>query len=824
MARPLLGHLRQMLLLPSTPSQDTMAFKQRDGRPEFISFLAPYLCLPTTDSFSYLGECSFYEFPKHRGWMLHYHESHDIPKDVRPYRDRLPRIPQDLVQSRPYSALTLQCYRIESGGNMAPLQDEISFLQEWPFFSVLFNVSSICGLSIDIAKEFLVEADTPGHKLHVSTAALNGLEHRWLESARSQVSTEEFQSRMHQLRLLVNYIASFYYSSDDHGGIDARGMLNYPQYKILLTIQTILRVVVRTLKASGVFSDEEVRALGFSALYLPFSAEDLCDVARTELLQQGWCQSEVAMLSTITREQGEYLFFATPLDRPRTTHDGCSIVRCLTSKIDETTYQTAHVTAECTCSHTKVNVDDLVTVLEKGEIPIVLISDDLELSIVSGCPFIAISHVWSHGLGNPFQNSLPICQIRRLRDHVSHLCINYPELNIATENNSYAVWIDTLCIPVARHLASYRTKAIHLLGRTFTDTTVLVLDRELEALDSRQTSVLEQSLRICCSGWMRRLWTLQEGMLSGELFIQLNHVAVRLTRPLQINLDDGPMFDQTSNGFLTIRYKHLISAMQYRLTSKMQDEPLILATLMGLDVGEILAAPDRMAQFHILMRKLPADLIFVDLHGKTLQHPPFQWAPSTLLESEIQDFAKYTEYPLAECDEDGLHVVYGGFIFTTDVVEGEKRPSGLVQKVFSIRDRRQGNRYRLTLKQKSAGSVEWPQQPALIVNRDVALLVDIIEDDWVQNEGSYAVQGEATVTVVAYAEFESLDGDKRLAEDEIPEFEGDFLRSWRSWCITRKAASNKGYKTPMRPRTHMYFGNQPKAPDGYCWIDHEFLS
>lgn len=33
---------------------------------------------------------------------------------------------------------------------------------------------------------------------------------------------------------------------------------------------------------------------------------------------------------------------------------------------------------------------------------------------VTGKPFVAISHVWSHGLGIPISNSLPSCQVEHL--------------------------------------------------------------------------------------------------------------------------------------------------------------------------------------------------------------------------------------------------------------------------------------------------------------------------------------------------------------------------------------------------------------------------
>jgi len=56
---------------------------------------------------------------------------------------------------------------------------------------------------------------------------------------------------------------------------------------------------------------------------------------------------------------------------------------------------------------------------------------------------------------------------------------------------------------------------------------VLVLDSELEVA-SIDTSPEELLMRISCCGWMRRLWTLQEGALAKELFFQFKERAAMI--------------------------------------------------------------------------------------------------------------------------------------------------------------------------------------------------------------------------------------------------------------------------------------------------------
>jgi hypothetical protein len=73
--------------------------------------------------------------------------------------------------------------------------------------------------------------------------------------------------------------------------------------------------------------------------------------------------------------------------------------------------------------------EDVIRILDKGEIPVITLtprhqpdgSRSLDLRVNSGGvillnTFIAISHVWSDGLGNPRENSLPFCPLEYMYD------------------------------------------------------------------------------------------------------------------------------------------------------------------------------------------------------------------------------------------------------------------------------------------------------------------------------------------------------------------------------------------------------------------------
>lgn len=53
-----------------------------------------------------------------------------------------------------------------------------------------------------------------------------------------------------------------------------------------------------------------------------------------------------------------------------------------------------------------------------------------------------------------------------------------------------------------------------------------MLDQYLENVKNRDMTEFEQCLRIVCTGWARRLWTLQEGILAKTTFFQFGDGAI----------------------------------------------------------------------------------------------------------------------------------------------------------------------------------------------------------------------------------------------------------------------------------------------------------
>jgi hypothetical protein len=176
---------------------------------------------------------------------------------------------------------------------------------------------------------------------------------------------------------------------------------------------------------------------------------------------------------------------------------------------------------------------------------------------------------------------------------------------------------------------------------------VLVLDSFMLTARSQGASDLEIALRIICSGWSRRLWTLQEGVLARRLCVQFGDGSVNLDA-----IRSSLASDEKWREYTTVCYNldeirgawqrkadlvksgqfldYASAALRFRATSVATDEALCLATLAGLDMEKILAEKpkERMKKVWSLL-PIPAKIVFRT--GDTLDEAGFCWAPSSLL-------------------------------------------------------------------------------------------------------------------------------------------------------------------------------------------------
>ncbi|KAF2838380.1 hypothetical protein M501DRAFT_1017392 [Patellaria atrata CBS 101060] len=243
------------------------------------------------------------------------------------------------------------------------------------------------------------------------------------------------------------------------------------------------------------------------------------------------------------------------LDQPRVSHAACaSNPRCVANHVDFCNYETRHISDGCRCSHISVSREEIIRIIQSGGTPLVSLrrsasSGELECHIEKQTVrsrYVAISHVWADGLGNPQANSLPKCQLVLLQKHLQNLpvarsdtamiigglCFDLERWSASyqREDSCPLFWMDTLCIPVGDEktdVTEVKMKAINRMASIYAGAfQVLVLDSSLLRCRSQSTSATEILGRIICSSWQSRSWTLQEGVLGRECVFQFADAAV----------------------------------------------------------------------------------------------------------------------------------------------------------------------------------------------------------------------------------------------------------------------------------------------------------
>ncbi|KAL4800362.1 hypothetical protein BDV19DRAFT_352862 [Aspergillus venezuelensis] len=251
------------------------------------------------------------------------------------------------------------------------------------------------------------------------------------------------------------------------------------------------------------------------------------------LSEAGWCAAEIAKLKRET--DCSTRFYLSRIDRTGLgkDHSRCTASGgCMAHQIYEPAYRTRH-RPDCKgdemCWSLGPKVEEVVKVIGDGGYPLVNLHENgREVEVCAAGEgsrdpiYVTISHVWSDGLGNPHDNTIPYCQIAYIQGLVDSL---YTDPN-STSPRPVKFWLDTLCIPVADEYSKYRKLAINRMNNTFRGSEkTLALDNSLMAQDTSMDWV-EMNMRIKYCPWVTRAWTLLEGRVGKELLFQFKSGAV----------------------------------------------------------------------------------------------------------------------------------------------------------------------------------------------------------------------------------------------------------------------------------------------------------
>lgn len=223
----------------------------------------------------------------------------------------------------------------------------------------------------------------------------------------------------------------------------------------------------------------------------------------------------------------DVIYYITALKWLRDTrkHIKCNAEQCVAFQVLDTKYSTKHVESCKGCPMIGPDVQQTELIRK------ILQHDGISLIQIIGCgkespvrfdivkaperEYIAISHVWSDGLGNPQMNEIHQCQLKRL-GQVTAQC--------SGGDSPLPFFLDTICVLLEKSL---RKLAIQRLKRTYKMAKdVLVLDSQLQKTsieifsNAPEFALKEAAIRILNSVWMQRLWTFQEGRVAGNLKYQ----------------------------------------------------------------------------------------------------------------------------------------------------------------------------------------------------------------------------------------------------------------------------------------------------------------
>ena len=292
-----------------------------------------------------------------------------------------------------------------SNGEPFDAAEKVAFLQSWSFFGLLYEISRLCDLDINIEKAFLEEDG-----FIVSTTNINGLPKRWFDSVRE---TKGLGDKGFMEKIIYTARQAALTLTAEREAYTPRKTYKYSYTQSQSRVYQSLDIAVRAVglflltyqyHSSGFSAEEsegwaQMRVVKSLNRHPDFekvirgeieSLSDLADEVRDELLRHGWCPSDTFLL-----DDEEVLYASLFERRALRDHSECNDSLCVAYQTDEATYRTRHVGDECKCDFHAIPTEALVDCLKKGIIPKIMVTEDLEVKVVAEdhLSYIALSHV-----------------------------------------------------------------------------------------------------------------------------------------------------------------------------------------------------------------------------------------------------------------------------------------------------------------------------------------------------------------------------------------------------------------------------------------------
>lgn len=556
-----------------------------------------------------------------------------------------------------------------------PERQTLAFLQSFLFFGALESAYSCSFASVDfvVSRDGIQFLDTSELRNFLECFALSFKEK--VNRDQDLAAAAYFNIR-ETLKVFRGWSTFLQTASLFVPDIDAAVMSEFDK------VYAALNVLGETIQESSKACKsclKDISPAQMASSSIPQYGWEICDrnerFYRNRLKERGWCPS---LYTDIIRLGLSTLQVASVLDSgDARNHTNCKNQLCIASNIDLETYELQHREKDCKCSTIPLPVEHMKRILHNGKIPLIngaYIMDegakpeDRVVQWEPGVKFLTFSHVWSDGLGSTTEKGLPRCQMEFLWSHAIGVQSGMSDLC-----DKALFWIDALCIPEDDSL---RKRAIGLMAEIFENSSVtIVLDSNLTEFDFQGRSAEEVMLRLALAPWNRRLWTLQEGLLSRNLFYQMSRAVVSSAALLAAAEDSVPTaaitfptralarfhaFDKRESFRKETKYTlgTIVNMLHGRTSSKPSDETLAIAALVRRDPSELysLAGEARMGAFFRLLRKVNQDILFFS--RDRLAEKGLRWAPKTFLTQECRSI--HEDPPDCVICKDGL---MGDFLF-----------------------------------------------------------------------------------------------------------------------------------------------------------------
>ena len=403
--------------------------------------------------------------------------------------------------------------------------------QEWLYFELLHGF-----LDRKINPQELSKPDPHNGQRLLDSTALPDLLAHWTSNVRSLQSDIRLYAEGKVLSLLEKVVIE----CKNLGSIQEAA----PVSLAILVLADTLAKAVLSLRNSEDYQLYETWSTGPHAFL------------RERMLANHWCPFQ------INRFVDEYtptaMYYLSSLPRLATfggvDHDQCLETQCRTTSVDPRSYEPRHAD-DCqnnrrSCNMLGVDAKDVASIIEMGSVPLIMLDESpegqMKLTVVKSHPglrYVALSHVWSGGLGNVNANCMRSCQLYRVQQMLNKIRENGDDdldRNLGIRKFEAAslflrmlcglklppeqpilLWMDTLCVPVGPEWSKAYRMAIAQMAQIYVEAQcVLVLDPELEKLNHKDLPDHQVFATVLCSSWNARSWTFQEASMARTFYVQ----------------------------------------------------------------------------------------------------------------------------------------------------------------------------------------------------------------------------------------------------------------------------------------------------------------